>query len=176
MTRKSIEPEALAMKPHDLWANRWFLLTAGDLKKRQFNTMTVGWGSFGIMWGKPFAQAVVRPSRYTHEFMDKYRTFTLCAFPKQHQEALQLLGAKSGRDGDKIGESGLTIMPSKKVDAPCFAEAELVVECRTIYRSEMDPKGFMDAKIMSNYPGERNFHTIYYGEVVAVSGVSEYGG
>ena len=160
MTRKPIAPEALVLKPHDLWANRWLLLAAGDFRKKQFNAMTIGWGSFGIMWGKPFAQAVVRPSRYTHDFMEKHRTFTLSVFPQQYQEALQLLGAKSGRDCDKIAESGLTPVASTKVDAPSFAEAELVVECRTIYRTEMDPKGFMDAGIMANYPGERNFQTI----------------
>ena len=70
--------------------------------------MTISWGSLGVMWGRPFVQVVVRPQRYTFEFMERYQTFTLCAFPRQYHQALSLLGTKSGRDGDKIAEAGLT--------------------------------------------------------------------
>jgi flavin reductase (DIM6/NTAB) family NADH-FMN oxidoreductase RutF len=92
--------------------------------------MTVAWGSMGVMWGKPFAQVVVRPVRYTFEFMEQYDSFTLCAFPAEYRQTLLMLGTKSGRDGDKIAESGLTPVVSANVAAPGFAEAELIVELR----------------------------------------------
>jgi flavin reductase (DIM6/NTAB) family NADH-FMN oxidoreductase RutF len=130
--------------------------------------MTVGWGSLGTMWGKPFAQVVVRPSRYTREFMEAYDTFTLCAFPENHRKALQLLGSKSGRDGDKIAEAGLTPAASSAVAAPCFEEAELVIECRKIYWQDMDAANFVDADIRKNYP-QKDYHRIYFGEIVAAA-------
>ncbi len=68
--------------------------------------MTVAWGYFGIMWNKPMAVVVVRPTRFTFEFMEKYDTFTLTAFDKKFKKDLNLLGTKSGRDGDKIAETG----------------------------------------------------------------------
>jgi hypothetical protein len=93
------------------------LLMCGDYGIGHYNAMTVGWGSLGTMWGRPFVQVVVRPSRYTYEFMEQYDTFTLGAFPEEYRDAMLLLGTKSGRDGDKIGESGLTPIASVQVAA-----------------------------------------------------------
>lgn len=161
--------QAFIEKAHQRWGKQWLLLTSGDFEKRHFNTMTVGWGSFGTMWNKPFAQVVVRPTRYTYEFMEQYETFTLCGFPEQYRPALQLLGSKSGRDGDKIAEAGLTPVAASQVQAPVFAEAELVVECHKIYWDDLEPGHFLDAGIETNYP-LKDYHRIYFGHIVEVSG------
>ena len=127
------------------------------------------------MWGRPFAQVVVRRSRYTYEFMEQYDTFTLSAFPEDYRDAMLLLGTKSGRDGDKIGEAGLTPIASAHVAAPGFAEAELILECRKLYWADMDPSHFIDPAIEGNYPHE-DYHRIYYGQIVAIHGSDAYGG
>lgn len=168
-----IPPEKLRVNAHDLWANHWLILTAGDFAKRDYNAMAVGWGSIGTMWSKPFALVVVRPTRHTRKFIEKYDTFTLCAFPESHRKAVQLLGTKSGRDGDKIAEAGLTPVASTLIAAPAFAEAELVIECRKIYSDDIDPKHFLDPAIEKNYP-QRDYHRIYFGEIVAVFGTKSY--
>ncbi len=173
MTRAAIAVDQLSVRAHDLWGNQWLLLTAGDFGEGRYNTMTVGWGSLGTMWGLPFAQVVVRPSRHTRMFMEQYNTFTLCAFPDTCRKALQLLGAKSGRDGDKIAESGLTPIASSTVAAPGFDEAELIIECRKIYWQDMDAANFLDPTINRNYP-EKDYHRIYYGEIVAAAGTGRY--
>ncbi len=173
MKRKPIDIGNLQVRSHHLWATQWMLLTAGDFTQKRFNCMTVAWGSMGTMWGKPFAQVVVRPSRYTFEFMEEYDTFTLCAFPEEQRKALQLLGIKSGRDGDKIAESGLTPEAATVVTAPCYAEAELVIECRKIYWQDMDAANFLDPAIERNYP-QQDYHRIYFGEMVAVTGVDRF--
>jgi hypothetical protein len=123
MTRVPIAIQTFVTKPIHLWDIQWLLLTSGDFSRNSFNAMTVGWGSLGYMWRKPFVQVVVRPVRYTYEFIEKYDTFTLCAFPKKFHSAMQLLGTKSGRNGDKISESGLTPMASTMISAPGYAEA-----------------------------------------------------
>lgn len=171
MERKPIAFNDLLVRSHQLWAEQWLVLTSGDFAAGQFNSMTVAWGSLGTMWAKPFVQVVVRPTRYTREFMEKYDTFTLCAFPEQQRKALQLLGTKSGRDGDKISESGLTAVASDVVAAPCFAEAELVIECRKMYWQDMEPGNFLDPAIQKNYP-HKDYHRIYFGEIEAVCGVA----
>jgi len=173
MTRALIPFDELLVRPHHLWNEQWLLLTAGDFAARHFNTMTVGWGSLGTMWNRPFAQVVVRPIRYTHEFMDRYDTFTLCAFPEAYRQALNLLGTKSGRHGDKIAESGLTPIPSTQVATPGFAEAELILECRKIYRADFDPTHFLDPRIEKNYP-QKDYHTVYFGEILAIWGEELY--
>ena len=174
MNLKPIAPESFVTQPHDLWANRWLLLTAGDFKAAKFNTMTVAWGSFGTMWSLPFAMVVVRPSRYTYEFMEQYDSFTLAVLPEKRRPAMQLMGTRSGRDGDKIAAAKLTPVASGKVDAPSFTEAELVLECRKMYRDRMDPKGFIHSAVAANYPGKRDYHAIYFGEILAIRGISAY--
>ena len=173
MQRNPIAFNNLHVRAHQLWSEQWMVLTSGSFVDDRFNAMAVGWGSFGTMWSKPFAQVVVRPTRYTLEFMEQYDTFTLCAFPEAHRKAVQLLGTKSGRDGDKITESGLTPVAATKVAAPCFAEAELVIECRKIYWQDMDSANFLDPAISKNYP-RKDYHRIYFGEIVAISGIDSF--
>ncbi|OQX83491.1 hypothetical protein B6D60_10405 [candidate division KSB1 bacterium 4484_87] len=138
-----------------------------------YNTMTVAWGSFGVMWNKPFAHVVVRPTRFTFEFMEKFDTFTLTGFPEKFRDALTLLGTKSGRDGDKISEAGLTPIAATKVAAPAFAEADLVVECRKIYWQDFDPGHFQDKSIDENYP-LKDYHRIYFGEIISIQATERY--
>jgi len=169
MARQQIPFDDLTVRVHHLWDKQWLLLTAGDFVGGRFNTMTVGWGSLGTMWGKPSAQVVVRPHRYTFEFMERYDTFTLCALAPQYHKALNLLGTQSGRDGDKIAKAGLTPVASTKIAAPGFAEAELILECRKIYWDDLKPTHFLDPSIQNNY-SQKDYHRIYLGEIVAILG------
>ena len=167
-----IPPDQFIVNNVDLWDNQWLLLTAGDFEQKSFNAMTVGWGSLGVMWKKPFAQVVVRPTRYTYEFMERFDSFTLCAFPEKYRRALNLLGTKSGRDGDKIAESGLHTVAATKVAAPAYEEAELIIECRKIYWDDFKPEHFLDYTIENNYP-LKDYHRVYFGEILLVMGEEE---
>jgi flavin reductase (DIM6/NTAB) family NADH-FMN oxidoreductase RutF len=169
MARQAIPFDDLAVQAHHLWSDQWLLLTSGDFAAGHFNTMTVAWGSLGVMWSKPFAQVVVRPVRYTYEFMERYDTFTLSAFDKRFRKALSLLGSRSGRDGDKIKASSLTPVASSLVTAPAFAEADLILECRKMYWQDLDPAHFLDPEIEGNYP-QKDYHRVYFGEVLAIWG------
>ncbi len=173
MLRQAISFDRLLVRPYHLWLKQWLLLTAGDFAAGHFNSMTVAWGGMGAMWDKPFVQVVVRPVRYTYQFMERYDTFTLCAFPEAYRKALNLLGTKSGRDGDKIAEAGLTPIAATHVAAPAFAEADLIIECRTIYWDDLDPAHFLAPEIERNYP-QKDYHRVYFGEIVAVFGDEAY--
>jgi len=75
--------------------------------------MTISWGSFGVIWGKPMAMVVVRPSRHTYRFMEAGNSFTLCAFPGEYKDQLTLCGTRSGRALDKVKACGFTPIPSQ---------------------------------------------------------------
>lgn len=173
MNRKPIDIYSFSVRPHQLWNQQYLLLASGDFAGGDFNCMTVGWGSIGTMWGRPFAQIVVRPTRYTYGFIERFSTFTLSAFPEEYAEDLNLLGTKSGRDGDKLSETALTPIASKLVDSPAFAEAELILECRKLYWEDMDPARFLSTEINKQYP-HLDFHRIYYGEILRVEGVERF--
>jgi len=169
MENSTILIKELRLKSSSIWEDQWFLLTSGDFNTRHFNSMTISWGSIGVIWGKPFVQVVVRPTRYTFEFMQKYPEFTVCGFPKAYHKALAFLGAKSGRDGDKIAEAGITPRKGLMVSTPIFSEANLIFECRKMYSDVFRPQQFIDPAIERNYK-ENDYHTSYYGEILIVSG------
>ncbi len=173
MARVSIPVDQFVTAPYSLWENQWLLLTSGDFSAGKFNEMTVSWGALGCMWGRPFAQVVVRPHRYTFEFMEQYPTFTLCAFAPDFRPDLQLLGSLSGRETDKAIQAHLTPVAASKVAAPVFAEAALTIECKKIYWQDFDPTHFLDSNLDKNYP-RKDYHRVYYGEIVAVFGESTY--
>lgn len=174
MQRKPIDINKLQVLPHDLFRNRSVLLASGDYAAGDYNAMTIGWGALGTMWSEPFVFVAVRHSRYTFQFMEKYDSFTLSAYPSEYQPALTLLGSESGRDGDKIARSGLTPAASAVVAAPFFAEAEIVIECRKVYENDLNPAHFLTEEIYRHYP-TRDFHRIYYGWIEHVAGVETYG-
>lgn len=165
---KELNPMKLKAEVAALWLKKWFVLAAGI--PGDFNAMAVGWGALGGMWGKPFVQVVVRPTRHTFRYMEQYGTFTLSAFPDAWRDQVLLLGTRSGRETDKIAESGLTPVPSMMVEAPSFKEAELVLECRKMYWQDMDPDHFLDESINKNYE-LMDYHRIYYGEIVRAAAV-----
>jgi len=165
--------ERFTVAPVKAWEKDWLLLAAGDLAAGDWNCMTVAWGAFGVMWARPLALIVVRPTRHTHGFTERYDTFTLTAFPGNLRPALSYCGSHSGRDGDKAKACGITPVPARAVKAPGFAEAELVVECRKTFVDRMEPGHFLADWIEASYP-KKDYHTMYFGEIVAISGTPKY--
>ena len=94
---KTIAPEQLTQNPFAMIGKDWMLITAE--KDGKANTMTASWGGFGVMWGKNVAYIVLRPQRYTKEFVDQAETFSLSFLDDSFRAALNYLGSKSGRDG-----------------------------------------------------------------------------
>ena len=173
MQKFEINPYNLSINPHCLFDKQTMLLAAGNFSRSDFNEMTIGWGSIGTMWNKPFVQIVVRPTRFTFGFLEDYDDFTLSAFPKEFKRALAYLGSRSGRDGNKLAETNLTAIASQKVKSPSFEQAELTIECRTIYSADFDPTRFIDPAIEQNYPN-KDYHRMYYGEIVGIFGTEKF--
>lgn len=147
----------------DIYNKEWALLTAGSAEG--YNTMTISWGGLGTLWGKPVATVYVRPSRYTYEFMEKNETFTVSFYPQQCRPALELLGTKSGRDGDKVAEAGLT--PVFLPNGVTFREARVTLVCKKIYFQDLDMAN-MPANVQRIYADDGKPHRMYIGEVVAM--------
>ena len=139
------------------------LLTAGD--RRELNTMTIGWGLMGDLWNVPAFTAYVRPSRYTWQFAEENDCFTVSFFGTPRPQALAVLGTKSGRDMDKIHQSGLT--PVELEGQVAFEEAQVVLICKKIYvddlKSEKIPQQWKD-----KFYGDGDYHRIYTGQVLSV--------
>ena len=142
---------------------KWALLTAGD--KDKFNTMTVSWGGLGTIWGKPVATVYVRKTRYTHEFMDNNDYFTVSFYPEECRKVLNVLGSKSGRDMDKIHDSGLTAKETEH--SMTFEEAEVTLVCRKLFCQEMKTENMLPEIASTFYSGDAA-HDMYIGEIVEI--------
>ena len=141
----------------------WALVTAGSME--DFNTMTISWGGAGTLWGKPVATVYVKPCRYTHSYLDKNEYFTVSFFPEAYRKALTLLGTKSGRDGDKIGEAGLH--PVTAGEGVGYEEAKLTLVCKKIYTLPFDRAAIPQEAIHAFYETEEP-HTMFVGEVLQI--------
>lgn len=144
---------------------QWALVTAGTAE--HYNTMTISWGGLGTLWGRPVATVYVRPNRYTYEFMEQSDYFTVSFFPQACRPALTLLGTRSGRDGDKVAQAGLT--PLALEQGVTFREAEATLLCRKLYWQDLDPAR-VPAEVLRQFYADEPLHRMYIGEVVEVIG------
>lgn len=140
----------------------WFLITAGNLNK--YNMMTASWGTFGILWNKPVAQIFVRPSRYTHQFIQNTDIFSISFFNSSYKEILSLLGSKSGRNLDKMNISGLTVIKYDN-DAVYFDESDEVLVCKKIYETKLDYQKIPEDSLNDFYP-ENDYHSVFIGQII----------
>ena len=74
-------------------------------------------------------------------------------------------GFKSGRDIDKMHDSGLT--PVMVDGQPAFAEAELVLVCRKRCKSEIAPEDILQQEKLDRWYGDKDYNTMYTGEIAA---------
>lgn len=168
---KQIPFQELQFNPMTMIGEEWMLITAGN-KERGYNTMTASWGHLGAIWNRPGQHSMptaviyVRPQRYTKEFTDREKLFTLSVFDESYKKALGYLGSHSGRDEDKIAKTGLT--PLFIDDTTGFAEAKLVLVCRKLYQAPLLESGFVDPELVENNYPHRDFHEVYIGEIIKV--------
>ncbi len=142
----------------------FMLITAK--KGDKINTMTASWGGLGVLWNKNVAYIVVRPQRYTKEFVDFADDFSLCFFNGELKDKLAYIGTVSGRDEDKITKVGLTTACDDNI--PYFQEAKLVLFCKKLFASDITEDNFIDKETMiKNYPN-KDFHTLYIGEITKI--------
>lgn len=161
---KEIVPHQFSMNPFKLLSRDWMLITAGN--KDKVNTMTASWGGFGEMWGKHVAFIVVRPQRYTKEFLDREDTFSLSFFNDEYKEALSYLGSVSGRTEDKIAKAKMSINYSS--DIPFIDESRIVLFCKKLYKEAINPDAFVVDSIKDSWYPNEDYHILYIAEITRV--------
>ncbi len=173
MERHPIAPEDFACRPVQLLSERWMLLGSGDGPER-WNAMTVSWGGFGVMWAMPIALVTVRPSRHTYSLLAACPDFTLMVLPEHLRPALDLCGHRSGRDGDKFADAGLTPRPAVAGRAPDLAEAELCICCRTVGWVDLQTAGLVDEMVARVEGPPADQHRWFAGRIIGISGTAAW--
>lgn len=161
---KEILPKQLTHNPFTRIEDDWMLVTAK--KDDKVNTMTANWGGVGVIWYKKVAFIVLRPHRFTKEFVDFADSFSLTFFDEDYKKQLSYLGRVSGRDEDKIEKSNLTLTYDE--DTPFFEEANTVLICRKLLATDLGEQDFIDKKIIKDIYKANDFHTLYIAEIEKV--------
>ena len=157
-----IQPDQIDQNVFKLIGADWMLVAAGTAEN--FNMMTASWGGMGVLWNKNICWCVIRPQRYTFQFVEDNDMFSLSFFDEEHRAALKHHGTVSGRDSDKMQNSGLTPIVDDSTGV-YFEEARLVLACRKIYYQDLEPANLLDPTIQANYP-QKDYHRMYFGEIV----------
>jgi len=161
---KEISADKITENPFELIGKDWALVTSGD--KEKSNTMTISWGGVGIMWGKNVAFTFIRPQRYTYEFIEKGDYYSMSFFDEEYRDALKFCGSKSGRDYDKVKETGLTTAFTEN-GVPYFEEAKLVLICKKMYAQNLNEESIIDTEAVSKWYNN-DFHKMYVSEITNV--------
>lgn len=142
----------------------WMLITAGN--DTEFNTMTASWGGLGYLFGKPGAFCFINPARHTYALMEKYEYYTLTFYTEAYRDVLQYCGSNSGRDKDKVKETGLTplTMPS---GSKAFGEAWMIIECRKLVSQPLSQESIANEEIRKEWIGKQ-INKLFIGEIINV--------
>lgn len=146
-------------------AAKGIFLTAGGNKP---NTMTMGWGSVSVYWGRPVFIAPVRKSRFTYQLLEECGEFTLSVpeNPGDFTEQLRLCGSRSGRDCDKYALAGLELSSAREIATPVIKGCGAYFECRSIYKEDICIDKLPPELQKACYPSG-DTHRLYFGEILS---------
>lgn len=142
------------------------LLLCGSGDKE--NLITIGWLQFGILWEEPTLTVYIRKSRHSYELLQDNEDFTLnlLSLP-QYAEAVKICASTSGSYINKFKEANLTKVKSEEVSCSSLAEAEIVVECRTLFRHDIKQTELSDI-INAKFYADGDYHQIITAKILNI--------
>lgn len=161
-TFQPIPVNELEFNPFKSFGTDLALASAGS--KQHANTMTIGWGGVGVLWGKNVAFLFVRDSRFTKGLIDMGEFFSISFMSGAYKDALNYCGSHSGRDGgDKAAAAGLTWNYVHGI--PFIDESQLVLLCQKLSATRITDDSFLSPDIAKWYT-DGDMHTMYVGEII----------
>ena len=172
MMKEKIEVTAYAQQILEALPKGILLNTNGE----KFNSMIIGWGHLGIVWGRPTFHVYVRQGRYTKTQLDQTGEFTI-SIPLGETDPVinSVCGLQSGFNIDKVAEAGLVLEDPRVNHTPGIRQYPLTLECKILYSRDQDmeriPEDIVEKLYPQSVPGRyplanRDFHTMYVGEIV----------
>ena len=165
---KQIDPAEITDNFIRAIGREWMLVTAGN--RESCNTMTASWGLIGFIWGRPVAQFVIRPQRYTREFVDREERAQRrqsAEAPMNWQRRFPGAAVKAFTAIElsyMIRKAGLTVACTDD-GVPAPAEARLILQCRKLYVGRIRPEGFVDRSCDTKWYPQHDYHEVYIAEI-----------
>jgi flavin reductase (DIM6/NTAB) family NADH-FMN oxidoreductase RutF len=144
------------------------LLLASTRADGASNVMTIGWASVGIIWGLPVMVVLVRPSRYTFQFIESSGLFTVNVPTDAMRSYVNMCGTKSGREVDKLAD--VATLMGETVDTVVLEDCPLVYECKVVHTNDVIPQNLVPDVAQRAYP-RGDYHRVYYGRIMGTFAV-----
>jgi len=170
--RSSVSYDYKLNKTLALLANPGLLLAATK-RSGKSNVMTIGWSTVGIIWSKPIFVVLVRPSRFTYEFIEDSGAFSVNVPTEEMRKWVGVCGTRSGRDLDKFAAYDMAITKGQTVDAVTIDDCPMVYECKVVHYNDLIPAN-LDRQIELGSYGGSDYHRLYYGEILGAYAASSY--
>jgi flavin reductase (DIM6/NTAB) family NADH-FMN oxidoreductase RutF len=145
------------------------VITSGD--ESDYNSMTAGWGGWGIFFNEPTTWGMLRANRHTLKYIRKNKTYTLSFFNPGYRDQLTLFGSLSGSNSDKMKKHALTpvLMPNGSV---AYKEAKLIIECDLSEITTVNPADFytdsMKKFVGDAYAETKDYHKLVFGKITGL--------
>ena len=134
------------------------------------NTMAIGWGCVGLIWGRPMFVVLVRPSRFTFRNLEAAGEFVVNVPADDMHETCMYCGTASGRNVDKFAERGLTPVPAGTVKVPLIKQCVRHYECRIVHRNDVADAA-MSGEVRADCYPKGDLHRLYYGQILRATEV-----
>ncbi|TFG18210.1 MAG: flavin reductase family protein [Promethearchaeota archaeon] len=124
------------IKPYEYM--EYFMLDTANLVSMggdgQVNVMALLWKTIGQLWMIPTITVAVAPSRYTFELLTKgVPEFTVNIPSPETAGSINVTGALSGRNTNKVERAGLELIKGVKTEVPTIKGSLLSYECKIIH-------------------------------------------
>jgi len=135
------------------------------------NAMTAAWIA-NICAIPPALVVGIRDVRYTCELIDQTGCFGVNIPSSKIAPEIDYCGLVSGREHDKIKETGLTIFKGKVVEVPLIEECPINIECRVLQKVKVGSHFAFFGEILKVYYseemiGEDNKPDLLLGDIIA---------
>lgn len=166
---KSVEPFELSDNIFKLFGRDFVVITSGD--KENYNSMTAGYGGWGILFDEPSTWTFLRANRYTLEYIRENKTYTMSNFGEEYKDQVIYFGSSSGRDSEKMKNHQLTAVETPSGNMT-YKEASLVVECELTEITTVQPDDLYTEKgrdfILDGYNEAKDYHKLVFGKITNV--------
>ena len=165
---QKVEPESFNNNVFSLMSNAAVLTSGND---EDFNSMTIGWGGWGIYFQEPAFWCFLRANRYTLEFIRKTKTYTISFFGKDYENDVMHFGKSSGRNSDKMKthELNSVFTPLNNIS---YKEACIIIECELVNITTVNPENYYseDSKkfLEEAFLEANDYHKMVFGKITNI--------
>ncbi len=149
----------------EVWAKKYpervvIALTCDE--KGKVNLIPLGW-CMQTSFNPPLIAISVGITRYSHRLLEKTGEFVL-SFPNKNMgKEVYFCGTHSGKDTDKLKETGLKTRPAKFIRPPLLAECPINLECKVVNSLRTGDHTIFVGRILAAYVEKKEEILLNYG-------------